>query len=415
MRFGMLRDNQSYRRLWLAAGTSDIGSLTSYVALPLLTLSITRSAADTGLVGLIGALGMMASALPGGVVVDRFDRRRIMLICDAGRTVAAAVLGTSIVFERVSYPLIIAVAAITGLLSGPFSPAANAVIRQVVPSDHLGEAIALQQARGATTAVLGPILGGLLFQVAHAAPFILDAMSYAASFLMVALIRAEPGAFIAKNGNREQLFWRDLSEGIGFLFRNQFLRFVLALGAVLSLVFPGVILALIVVNSSSGGPPLATGVIIGASGVGSVVGSLLAPSAMAKLSNRAMVLIVCLSTGLLVPVLGFTHSPIVMSLVVAACATVGPGFNVALGTACLRATPDHLLGRVQSADSLFITAVGAMAPAAAGLALTAVSPRVLFVGYGVALLLAGVATALTSAFAVYAASSESSAKAESVA
>src|ERR1700759_5696906 len=85
--------NREFNLLWVSQALSDLGNAISTLAVPLLVLHLTGSAVQAGLVGTTGLSVMVLARLPAGVLVDRLDRRRILLACDAVRLVAYLTLG----------------------------------------------------------------------------------------------------------------------------------------------------------------------------------------------------------------------------------------------------------------------------------------------------------------------------------
>src|SRR5919201_591014 len=80
-----LRDNRDFALLWIGLATLTVGTGISATAYPLLVWALTGSAADAGVVGFLGTLPYLLFQLPAGAVVDRFNRKRLMVVCDAGR------------------------------------------------------------------------------------------------------------------------------------------------------------------------------------------------------------------------------------------------------------------------------------------------------------------------------------------
>src|SRR5215469_1582573 len=94
--------NRDYLLLWVGQTLSDTGSAVSELAFPLLVLAVTHSAAQAGFVAALRALPALLLTLPAGALVDRWDRRHLMLACDAGRALALASIPTAYVFGWLS-------------------------------------------------------------------------------------------------------------------------------------------------------------------------------------------------------------------------------------------------------------------------------------------------------------------------
>ena len=152
------------------------------LAYPLLILALTHSVVLAGAVGTARAIAVFCVQLPAGALADRFDRRVTMIACDTVRAVLLAVLGLLIVAHLVSWPVVLVVSLIEGAAGAIFDPAASAALPGIVPDGQLERAWAATEARQYGASLAGPALGGALFGLGRAVPFLADALSYAVSF-----------------------------------------------------------------------------------------------------------------------------------------------------------------------------------------------------------------------------------------
>src|SRR3954468_13237001 len=121
--------NREFQILWASQALSDLGNAISGLAVPLLVLSLTHSPVQAGLVGTIGLVVMVICRLPAGVLVDRMDRRRIMLACDAARLLAYLALSVVVLRGAATLPLVVAVAVIGAAASAFFGTAEHSALR----------------------------------------------------------------------------------------------------------------------------------------------------------------------------------------------------------------------------------------------------------------------------------------------
>ncbi|HEV2634178.1 MAG TPA: MFS transporter [Actinocrinis sp.] len=144
-----LRRNRDFRLLWTGQVVSVLGSQISWLAYPLLVLAMTGSAIRAGLVGAVGTAPYLLAQIPAGILVDRGDRRKIMLACDAGRLLALGSIPLAAALWHVPYPQILVVAFIEGTLFVGFNLAERAGVPVVVEPDEVLAALAQNQARSA--------------------------------------------------------------------------------------------------------------------------------------------------------------------------------------------------------------------------------------------------------------------------
>jgi MFS family permease len=186
---GTLRRNRDFRLFLVVVGLSRLGTQISFLALPLLTLRLTGSAARTGSLALLEGVIFLAMSLPGGALADHFPRRTTMVVCALGCAVAMGGLGAAVSLHHASFGLIAAAVVVIGVLGGIFGPASGASIRTIVAEGDLLDAYSTLEARSAVLTLVGPPLGGFLFGVAAQLPLWTDAASYVVCALGVLAVR----------------------------------------------------------------------------------------------------------------------------------------------------------------------------------------------------------------------------------
>jgi MFS family permease len=186
-----LRRNRDFVLLWTGMAVSVLGSRISSTAYPLLVLALTHSPAKAGLVGFLATLPYLLFQLPAGGLVDRWNRKQTMILCDVGRFAALGSLAIALWLGHLTLAQIGIVAFGEGTLFVFFNLAETGAIRQVVPAEQLPAALAQNEARNRGAGLAGPPLGGLLFGLGRFVPFLVDALSYVVSLAALLLIRAE--------------------------------------------------------------------------------------------------------------------------------------------------------------------------------------------------------------------------------
>jgi len=346
---------------------------------------LTGSAAKAGIVGFARLAPIAAFSLLGGVAADRFDRKRIMVAADAVRGVAVALLAAALAAGRVTFAAIVAVALVEGTGSAFFGPASAGAVRSVVPARQLPAATSTTQARFAVVHLVGPPLGGALFGIGRAVPFVADAVSYACSLVMVLLMRTPFQEVREASRDRVRTQLRD---GLRFLWAQRFLRTCALLLTVTNIVASGTLLALVVVGRAQGLSGGEIGVLVAAIGVAMLAGSLASPLVRRRLGARR---ILPLELWTWVGTAAFVAWPdvYVLAAAILPCGFAIPNTDAVIGAYALAIPPDRLVGRV---DSVIITIAVAAAPVGtlgAGILLEAAGARVTIAALaGVALLLA---------------------------
>ena len=155
-----LRRNRDFQLLWTTQIVSEVGTAVSAVAYPLLTLSLTHSPAKTGVVGFAATLPWFLFSLPAGALVDRWNRKRLMLACESLRGLALGSIAFSLAIGQLRFVQVAVVAFVETTLTILFFVSERAALRQVVPQEQLGDAVAQNQARGYAGTLAGPPLGG---------------------------------------------------------------------------------------------------------------------------------------------------------------------------------------------------------------------------------------------------------------
>ena len=175
MKLPALFRNRDYMLLWSGQVVSTLGSSASYVVYPLLILAITGSPAAAGIAAALGNLPYLIFSLPAGALIDRWDRKRVMILCDVGRAVTVTTIAAAVWLDVLTVWQIYAAAFIEGSFFVFFNIAEVAALPRVVPKDQLPQAAAQNEAAFAAAQIVGPSFGTLLFQtLGRAAPFVAE-------------------------------------------------------------------------------------------------------------------------------------------------------------------------------------------------------------------------------------------------
>jgi predicted MFS family arabinose efflux permease len=358
-----LRHNREFLLLWSGQAISQLGSQISLVAYPLLVLAVTGSPAKAGLVAFARNIPIAALALPAGLLADRVNRRRLMVATDGVRALAMASIPIAAATGGVPYALIVVLAAIDGTGFVLTSVAERGALRQLVAPEQLGEAVARNESRMFGAMLAGPPLGGLLFGIGRAVPFVVDAVSYAISAITKLLIRTELQEARVDGGVG------DAREGLRWLWQRPFLRNCMLLFAGSNPIFTGLYLLVVVLAKRHGASSALIGLMLGIAAAGGLVGALLAPAFQRRLTARVALVGESWALALSIPLLLVVHEALLIGVIMAAAELITPvtnsfvvGFRVALA-------PDRLQGRVQAASTLVSFSAGWLGPLVVGVLL----------------------------------------------
>ncbi|MFF5538044.1 MFS transporter [Streptomyces cinerochromogenes] len=150
--------------------------------------------------------------VPAGALLDRLDRKRVMLWCEGVWVLALGSVPVALWLGRLTYVQLLVAGFVGGTCYVFFSVAEKSVLPALVRPEQLTPALAQQEAKSRGAGLVGPPLGGLLYGVAHALPFVADALSYVVSFLTVSAIRAD---LRVRRTEPPGPLWREVAAGVG--------------------------------------------------------------------------------------------------------------------------------------------------------------------------------------------------------
>ena len=215
----LLRD-PGIRRLWLASNFADLGAEIARIALPLLVFAMTGSAGLLGAVYVVTMLPRIVLAPFAGVIADRIDRRRVMLMADAGRMVLVCLLPFAGQVWQIT-----AIATISAVFTAIAGPAEQAAVPMVAGETRLLQAISLSQISRATIGVVGPSIGAVLVGLLGAGPsFFAQGVCFAVSLMIVFGLRLPPSSMPAEGPSSLPAWWHELTLGFRITWRQRVLR-----------------------------------------------------------------------------------------------------------------------------------------------------------------------------------------------
>jgi MFS family permease len=362
-----LRRNRDYMLVWAGQAVSELGSQVSTVAYPLLVLALTHSPAKAGVVGLAATIPLPLLALPAGMLADHLDRKRLMLACDAIRAAALTALTIAVFGGGVAYGIVAAVAFLDGSLLTVAFVTERGVMRRLVPPEQLSTAVAQNESAFYASSIVGPPLGGLLFAIARALPFLADAISYAFSATATLLTRSK---FQPERTEPRGSLAAEFTSGLKWLWRHPLLRTCSLITATVNPTWRALYLLLVVLANRHGASSSLIGVMFALIAAAGLVGGLLAGSRVAsRISVVAAVRLDTWATALLMPLLLIAQGTLFTAVIIALIEFPAPLVNSAVEGLRGTLAPEHMQGRVHAAAGTLSQSLGWAGPLVIGLTL----------------------------------------------
>jgi MFS family permease len=279
-RLGLLRRSPSFGYLFLATAGSSFGTYLAAIALTVQIYDQTDSGVWVAALLIADFLPIVAIGLLLGPLVDRLSRRRLMIASDLAR------FGVFAALPFVDSPsAVIGLAAISGVATGFFIPAANAAIPNLVSEDELVNANSLVVTVETLAWMIGPVVGGLMLTVwGPSVPYAVNAVTFLVSVALVARI---PETKLRSEDPLTRGHWRDVADGLKLVVTAKPLRTVLVVWNVALIGTAAINVAEIAfAKDSLDAGDLGFGALVAASGIGLALGSFLSAPALGKVGLR---------------------------------------------------------------------------------------------------------------------------------
>ncbi len=259
----------TFRRLWFATLASSIGQWMQAIALGWIALTMTNSPGFVGIVSFTAGLPFLVVSPLGGILIDRVDRRKLMLICQALAAILALAVAIDVIGGWVQPWHLIVAGFLNGSLQAMLSPTQQSLVPNLVDRSSLTNAIGLMSAGQNMTRIVGPTLAGLVIGlVGDGEAFLLQAVSIFAAFLLVLSISLPPRTIPATSS-------RNPFEGLQIIFQREDIRGIFLLASLPTLlIFPYISFLNVIARDILQIGAQGLGVLMAASGLGAVVGSL---------------------------------------------------------------------------------------------------------------------------------------------
>jgi MFS family permease len=375
--------NRNFNIFWFGQSLSVLGDAFAFIALPLLVLQATGSVVEMGLVTGVFGVGQVVMGIFAGMIVDKVDRRRLMIFCDALRTLLYLAIPLCWLWFGPQIWLIFVVVALGSCLGMTFQITYVTAIANLVDGDQITEANGRMEATYSIAFILGPVLAGIISSsFGPTFAMSIDACSFAASAISLCFIRLRPVTRVSslellKSETPEQAdlprqtqevqrqgFIQEFLAGVRFLWHEPTLRSITIVLSFFTLIITGAIDILIFhLKHDLGQGDSSVGLVFGLASVGGLFAALALPYLRKRLGFGVCwlggIMLSCLSLALI----GLSTSLLLIAFL-AVCFTFSSTLS-GVSSLSLRQqiTPDHLLGRVTSAFWTIHTAPGPLGAA----------------------------------------------------
>ena len=340
---------RDFRLLWTAELLSQIGTQVQRVAVAWQVFELTGDPLQLGLLGLARFIPLFLFGIAGGVVADRYDRRRTLILVQVALMTIAAAFAAMTALGSITLPWIYVLTALSALFSAVSAPTRHALIPTLVPEAAMPAAMTMGVLAFQGAGMAGPALGGALVASAGiAVSYALDAVTFGLVAVAAALLRARPTRAVPTVSG-----WAAALEGLRFLWASPVLLGTMALDFVANFFGASTTLMPIFAAEILGGGPRTLGLLLSAPATGAVAGATFMASRRSLSRPGVGILAAIVVYGLSLTAFALSRN---LWLSLAFLAVSGAADSVSVSqrhTLRNLITPDRLRGRVAAAHSTF--------------------------------------------------------------
>jgi MFS family permease len=382
--------NRAFRILMAGSSVSLFGSRISTIAFPMLVLHLSGSPSVAGFVVFAAIVPSVLIYIPAGAMVDRLDPKRVMLVSEFGRGIAVAFVVISLATGKPSVRLLIAVMVVEEILEIFSTLSERRYINCLIERGEASYAQSCIEVRAHTVVLAGRPIGPFLFELSPILPFLADAASFAFSVASLICIKGRRAVPAQPAGTIGKPLRRDIGDGFRWLRRDKQARTTVALMASTTLIAQALIMIVLAEAHEQRMSTAAIGVILAASGLGGVAGSMVAGWLPREARKRWLQIQMCAWSAALafLAVSGGQSVPWIAAAMIVLGFTGAIG-NVKFGTYLVQNVPDNMIAKVSSIGQVMAIGACALGPALGGVAIQRYGVRgAVFLLFLAALLLA---------------------------
>lgn len=342
--FSVLKENAAFRRLWMATFSTTLGQWMQSTAIGWLALVLSNKSSFVGLVAFAAGIPFLFVSIPGGLLLDRYDRRKVLITCQVIAAICAVLISIDVVTGFVQTWHLLIFAFINGSLQAIMNPAQQAIVPSLVPRERLTNGIALMSAGQNMTRVVGPSVAGAIIGVAGTgAAFFCQAIA-----LVVALILLATAQFPVSERRRATTSMGSVFDGARIVWNRPDLKALMTLVSItILLVFPYLSFLSVFARDVLEIGPEGLGILMASSGAGAVLGSIFVATRKQHVSGLTFT-IAAIVYGFIIAAFAVAPSllPAVILLVMAGF--LGSAYVSSINASLQHRITDDTRGRVMS-------------------------------------------------------------------
>jgi predicted MFS family arabinose efflux permease len=344
--------------LWSGQLVSWVGTEVTSIALPLVVLSLTGSPALAGKVAAIRGLVYVFWAIPAGALVDRWNIKTVLVVSNLGSSLAMGGIAIALGLHVLKLPELYLACAIEGSFFVFANLARFASLPRAVTKEQFPAASAQMGSANQAAILVGPPLGGFLFQLAGGfATFLVDSISYLINAISVLFVSS---SLDAETPAERKAFHKDIQEAFAWYRKASVIRFLNLMTAGRIGVEAGLYLLVVVLAKEHHASSVAIGLIFTTAAIGGIAGSWVAPKIHSRYSLKQLLAGVSLLSLIVLGLYALANSIYALGLVTALYYAVDPLFHVTTSSYSAKVIPDRLRARVVSFTRLQVLAANSL-------------------------------------------------------
>lgn len=346
--------NPAFLTLWGGQSLSVFGTQVTQFALPWLVLDLNRSALTVGLLGAVSFVPYLIFALPAGVIADRWNRRGIMLICDAARGLLVFSVPVAYFLGYLTLLQLFVVAAFMRLFTIFFDVGYTACLPNLVEKRQLTDANGKIELTRSAAELSGQPLAGILVAIFSAAgTLVIDAVSYVVSVISLFAIKRPFNAPAARR--EEGTFWQRMGEGVRYVRTNPLVR-ALAIAPAVGNLATSAVLAVFVYRAriELHFNATETGIFLASTAVGQFFAAMIVGRIAKRVRPGRQIFLATLTQPLFPLAFAFTGNLGLMTAVGVVWGSAVTLLNVPMISLRQTIIPDHMLGRASAAIRMIV-------------------------------------------------------------